>query len=195
MVNADDQIHLWVDGSLVEFDAPKFHRKGRQPVPTYTAADAGDAEPAAIGGRNLAMTVSRLKIVRDVYYSSVSGDVESSLYNSNESGLNVKIIEKIMRNPDEWTGENADRYFSKKKNQTTPMFTLEFGEGSDRDKDQFFPMGDNSTQSLDARVWTGPNRYVERDLLIGRAIYVYWPHTLNEPIPFFPNFGKMKFIR
>ena len=196
MVNADDQIHLWVDGSLVEFDAAKFLRKGRQPVPKYTAANPGDAEPAAIGGRNIAMTVSRLKVVRDVYYSSVSGDdPQSSPFNSNESNEEVKVIELIMKNPDQWTSANANRYFSKRKNQTKPMFTLEFGEDSNRDKDQFFPMGDNSTQSLDARVWPGPDRYVERDLLIGRAIYVYWPHTLNEPIPFFPNFGKMKFIR
>jgi signal peptidase I len=72
------------------------------------------------------------------------------------------------------------------------MFFLE--QYDDRGKDQFLPMGDNSAQSLDGRVWDGP-KFVERDLLIGRALVVFWPHSLNEPIPFFPNFKRMKFIR
>lgn len=72
------------------------------------------------------------------------------------------------------------------------MFFLE--QYDDRAKDQFLPMGDNSAQSLDGRVWNGP-KFVERDMLIGRALIVFWPHSLNEPIPFFPNFKRMKFIR
>ena len=72
---------------------------------------------------------------------------------------------------------------------------LAFGADGNRAKDEFFPMGDNSTASLDARVWPGPDRFVPRDLLIGRAIFIYWPHSQNKPIPFFPNFTKMKFIR
>ena len=79
-----------------------------------------------------------------------------------------------------------------KKQQKDPMFELRVGKT--RAKDQFLPMGDNSPQSMDGRVWDGP-KYVERDLLIGRALFVYWPHTLNEPIRYFPNFGRMGFIR
>ena len=67
-------------------------------------------------------------------------------------------------------------------------------DSKDPAKDQFLPMGDNSSNSLDGRVWDGP-RYFERDLLIGRAIIVFWPHTLNEPIPYLPNFGRMTFIK
>jgi len=192
MVNADDQIHVWVNGSLVEFDASTYRRTG-MPIPTYTKADPGDAEPVGVGAKNLAMTVSRLKVVRDVYYSSVKRENDGSSANDNESRIDPRIVHSILRSPDQWDGKNALDYFNTKRNQTEPMFRLEYGET--RDKDQFFPMGDNSTQSLDARVWPSEDRFVERDLLIGRAIYVYWPHTLNEPIPFFPNFGKMKFIR
>ena len=76
------------------------------------------------------------------------------------------------------------------------MFELKKGVdlGLTRNQDQFLPMGDNSPQSLDGRVWDG-EKYVERDVLIGRALFIYWPHTLNEPIPFFPNFAGMGFIR
>ena len=193
MVNADDQIHLWVNGSLVEFDASTYRRAG-MPMPKYSPEDPGDAEPVAIGARNLSMSVSRLKVVRDIYYSSVNGDRPTGTID-NEAGKSYDLIRRIVTDPTKWDSEEALEVFSSRRNQTKPMFTLRTGEGGNRDKDQFLPMGDNSTRSLDARVWPGPNRYFERDMLIGRAIYVYWPHTLNEPVPFFPNFGKMKFIR
>ena len=192
MVNADDQIHLWVNGSLIEFDASTYRRQG-YPIPVYSKADPGDAEPIGVGANNLSMTVSRLKVVRDIYYSSVKLEDDGPFVNDNESKLGAASIHEIMKDPTKWTNAFATEYFNAKRGQTVPMFRLKYGDT--RDKDQFFPMGDNSTQSSDARVWDSPDRYVERDLLIGRAIYVYWPHTLNEPVPLFPNFGKMKFIR
>jgi signal peptidase I len=59
---------------------------------------------------------------------------------------------------------------------------------------QFLPMGDNSPASLDGRVWEGPH-FVGEENMIGRAMFIYWPHSLNKPIKYFPNFGKMGFIR
>ena len=194
MVNADDQIHLWVNGSLVSFDAPTFRRSG-MPVPLYSPANPGDAEPVGVGAKKLTMSISRLKVVRDIYYSSVSLKRDGESSNSNESGKPENIVQRIMTDPTEWDSRNGVDFFNAKRNQTEPMFELELGANGDRNKDQFFPMGDNSTQSLDARVWPGNDHYVERDMLIGRAIFIYWPHTLNKPIPFFPNFAKMKFIR
>jgi signal peptidase I len=55
---------------------------------------------------------------------------------------------------------------------------------------QYMPMGDNSPASSDARVWSGAP-YVEEALLLGRALFIYWPHSLNKPIPYFPNFQRM----
>ncbi len=60
------------------------------------------------------------------------------------------------------------------------------------DKDQFFVCGDNSPQSLDARLWDTPNPWVaeidpkmgvvNRDLVIGKAFFVYFPAAqLREP--------------
>ena len=66
---------------------------------------------------------------------------------------------------------------------------------------EFFMMGDNSPASADSRYWGK----VDRRLLIGKALFIYWPHpwwpswSANIPridirIPFWPNFGRMRFV-
>ena len=66
--------------------------------------------------------------------------------------------------------------------------------------DQFFMLGDNSPLSPDARLWSA-EPYVDRKLLVGKALYIFWPHSFDKlpgtpvPFPFFPNFARMKFIR
>jgi signal peptidase I len=74
-------------------------------------------------------------------------------------------------------------------------------------EDQFFMLGDNSPSSLDSRLWIDRDwardeYYVRRDLLVGKAVYVYWPHGWEElgntgiPIylQLFPNFKRMRLI-
>lgn len=83
--------------------------------------------------------------------------------------------------------------------------------------DRFFCLGDNSPQSKDSRLWDGVDDwvrynvatdqekqyprdlvgYVPRDLMIGRAFFVYFPapHRLSpDSMGFIPNFGRMRFI-
>jgi signal peptidase I len=60
-------------------------------------------------------------------------------------------------------------------------------------EDWFFPMGDNSAASYDARSWR--DHHTPQRLMIGRAVVVFWPHFWNAPIPFFPNFQRMGLIR
>ncbi|MGI9519150.1 MAG: signal peptidase I, partial [Pirellulaceae bacterium] len=67
--NADDKLFLWVDGRSVDIPGAEFTRTG-EVTPQWSASDPGDAEPAAIGGRNISMNVSRLKLLRDIYYTS-----------------------------------------------------------------------------------------------------------------------------
>ena len=65
--------------------------------------------------------------------------------------------------------------------------------------DQFFVLGDNSAWSKDGRLWGPDNYWVPRELLIGKALFIYWPHSWNKipyvkiPFPMFPNFGRMGF--
>ncbi len=76
--------------------------------------------------------------------------------------------------------------------------------------DQFFVLGDNSAQSQDGRLWADPNNpdyhgiereyWVDRELLIGKALFIYWPHGWNVPyvhLPFnpIPNFRRMHLVR
>lgn len=189
-VNADDQIHLWINNRYIEFDAATYVRTGI-PIPTYSSVDAGDAEPLGIGVVGADLTVQRMKVVRDIYYTSVKGAVGNDAM-QNEMQWNQGEVLELQRDPTRWSSQLAQDLFTAKKGATQPMFELVDAE--DSAKDQFLPMGDNSPRSSDGRVWNGPN-FVERDLLIGRALFVYWPHTLNEPTPYFPNFGEMGFIR
>src|SRR4029078_2530517 len=73
-------------------------------------------------------------------------------------------------------------------------------------KDQLFLMGDNSAESSDARLWVNSDRgkpggpYLDRRLLIGKALCVYWPHSWNQipgtpiPFPLFPNVIDMRLV-
>jgi signal peptidase I len=74
---------------------------------------------------------------------------------------------------------------------------------------QLFVMGDNSAESSDARLWLNTGRsdskpggaYLDRRLLIGKALCVYWPHSWNQipgtpiPFPLFPNVADMRLVR
>ena len=57
-------------------------------------------------------------------------------------------------------------------------------------EEQFFPMGDNSAASADARSWR--NHYVPRELLIGKALVLLWPHS---PVTMTPNYHRIGLIR
>jgi len=87
----------------------------------------------------------------------------------------------------------------------TPIRLLDSNENDDLD--QFLMLGDNSPRSSDSRYWTKQS-YVERRQLIGKAIYIFWPHAwnfdwsftvplgpLSFDFPFYPNFKRMTLIR
>ncbi len=78
--------------------------------------------------------------------------------------------------------------------------------------DEFFCCGDNSPASLDGRLWSDVDEWVDyefrptpttpiragvvpRELMLGRAFFVYWPSLRYSarPIPV-PDFGRMRFI-
>jgi signal peptidase I len=190
-LNADDRLYLWINDRTIDFDAAEYRRAGIV-TPQYSAADPGDAEPIGIASQGVDVEVDRLKVVRDLYYTSVRSDAVNPRRAGNETSYSPFQIQEIFQKPEVWSSPLAKQMFQEKKGMTEPMFRLL--RGATADKDQFLPMGDNSPQSSDARVWDGPN-YVERDMLIGRAVFVYWPHMLNKPLPWFPNFRDMRFIR
>jgi signal peptidase I len=179
--NVDCQLLLWVDGSVVEFDKPTIYDPVERDVPTLE-----DLTPARIGAKGTSVQAEHLRIWRDVYYIACKYTLDRqqitiSDYETPEIGF--------LSNPAKWP-----RVFA-------GMRTVEFPLESD----QFLMLGDNSPRSADSRLWKAPDgrpeHYVKRDLLVGKAVFVYWPHSWNRipgtsiPFPFFPNFARMKFVR
>ncbi len=190
--NVDDQLFLWIDNRFVA--SCEYTRSGDPVVPFWSADDPGDAEPVGIGGRNIDLQVTRLQVLRDIYYTSKNLDVQTSASESNPSieylGMSdprfIPPILSILRNPESWNSEAAEQLFASRTRDESFVFDLT--------ETQLLPMGDNSPQSNDARTWDGA-RYVDQSYLLGEALFIYWPHAKTSPLPFWPNFGQMKFIR
>jgi signal peptidase I len=210
--NCDDQLLLWVDGDVVAFDRPttfdsRQFRQDDENYPQYLDSHPLDAAPAAIAIRGGSGTIRNLRVDRDKYYIATRNsnfgiyDYDmNKLWRLTGQQFTFKAIQDVFAMPDRW----AESVIWQIRRQVS--FELQ--------EDQFFPMGDNSPESLDARCWAGSknriplprgvNRdawqwsdksYVPRDLLVGKALVVFWPHSWNSPLPFTPNFSRMKLIR
>lgn len=198
MANVDDQILLWVNDRLVKFNQPANFdswslRDQSKRRPFWSLSHPLDAAPVALGGQNVALSVSRAQIFRDLYYtagyrnfdSTDFGNAWDQIRDLAPSGQSVngmsdaQIVRSIYANPESW----AETKLFSLRNQNT--YQLEAG--------QYLPLGDNSAQSSDGRMWQ--KNYVEEKYLLGKALLVFWPHYWNRPIPFLPNFGRMGLIR
>jgi signal peptidase I len=196
--NFDDQMLLWVDGGLVSFDgattydADKVFGNRDRIRPETSDKDLGDFAPAGIGARGAKLSVSRLQVWRDIYYiaedykrmKSVGGPVTDF-----NPPFDNQLFDLPLK-PSLW-----NRFSQRNKAD----FVL--------NEDQLFVMGDNSAESSDARLWESSPRgkpggpYLDRRLLIGKALCVYWPHSWNRipgtpiPFPLFPNIADMRLVR
>jgi signal peptidase I len=179
--NCDDQLRLWVDGSLVPFDTTTCYAPLNNWQPTRA-----DLAPVGIGTRGAALRVESLKVLRDIYYIADMQPPYSATRRISRFGRPLSASE-VLSDPDVWK-----QAFGRKK---TARFVLR--------NDQYLMLGDNSARSKDSRLWEqdGFEYYVSRDLLIGKALYIYWPHSWNRvpgtniPFPFFPNFARMGLVR
>lgn len=202
--NCDEKLFLWVNEKVIRFDGPTSYLNHVEayPTPKYSAEDPGDAQPAGIGGEGVSLSIDRLKILRDVFYiNSRTGQgyyefeyqnhatnvfANSYMYSVVESNQRSIPIRRIFENPLRWDSEEADSLF-RSQIHDHPNYYYELGP------DQFMPLGDNSPSSQDARAWDH-GHYFDRRFLIGKALFIYWPHAWRQPF-FFPNFRRMGFIR
>lgn len=211
--NCDDELLLWVDGDPVSFEVPTTFdslamRTDAENQPMYLDTHPLDASPVGIAVRGGSATVRHLRIDRDKYYIATQ-DCNSAMsdYDMNQllsalgrRGISHADIQQLLMTPSAW----ADH----------PLWASRRRVSFELKEDQFFPMGDNSPESLDARCWAGSKRHfqlprgvnedawiwsdeswVPRELLVGKALVVFWPHSWNSPIPFTPNVKRMKLIR
>ncbi|MEX2115191.1 MAG: S26 family signal peptidase, partial [Pirellulales bacterium] len=190
--NVDNQLLLWIDGSPIEFDVATTYPPLGNDLPRSEDAEPGDLLPARIGAAGAGLRVSQLRLWRDIYYIAAAGRLGVSDYGSGSAILarmNYDQLAQFWQSPADWQPAEGPNPFDQREEAVFPL--------SD---DQFFMLGDNSPLSLDARLWMA-ERYVDRNLLVGKALYIFWPHSFNKlpgtsiPFPFFPNFARMRFIR
>lgn len=173
----DDEVSVWVGGERVvthRFDLPWSQVKQRpaqSPLPEVQIR-IDSPEP---------VTLRRVELDRDVYYSDGNGGREIDTVNRRLDGAVSAISPVVLRTQ-------------------TESYDAEF-----------FVLGDNTPASDDARKWSDVNDWVQeryfggtprphvvpRSLLVGRAFYVYYPAP-HPPSPrdkgIIPNFGDMRFI-
>ncbi|MGL4593414.1 MAG: S26 family signal peptidase [Thermoguttaceae bacterium] len=189
--NIDEQMRLVIDGKEIDFPKGACYDnlcENGGPMPRDRSPNRLDLNPAGIGANGASVKIEHLKIERDMYYiacDQFSSDTQCDLLRSpfrNDYFLTEESIFRVLSTPEMWDG------FGK-----TRSVTLELGD------DEFLMLGDNSAKSKDSRLWTvdGIPATVPRNLLIGEAVFVYWPHGFRIPgtqLPFVPNPGKMRLI-
>jgi signal peptidase I len=195
--NFDDQLLLWVDRKIVAFEGGTAYEVNRvfgdrQSIRPHTSAkDLGDFAPAGIGARGAKVAVSRQLVWRDIYY--IADDWERNHGGEPVTDFPHPFERRLLDLPKD------------------PSLWYRFGERQQANfalnQDQLFVMGDNSAESSDARLWVNSDRgkpggpYLDRRLLIGKALCVYWPHSWNQipgtpiPFPLFPNIADMRLVR
>ena len=220
--NIDEQLTMWVDGQIVNWSPSNRLSlsailKNTERGPKATASDPLDGAPLGIGVSRGSMTVTRAKVFRDIYhiaYGPSSGRGLISDYRvSNYMGFAQIVRDSVTDNMRESYAKNMHGISANELRKKMPAEVIDrYALASDPDawgksdlinkrstyefqmmEDWFFPMGDNSAASYDARSWG--DHHTPQRLMIGRAVVVFWPHYWNAPIPFFPNFQRMGLIR
>ena len=199
--NFDNQLLLWIDGSQISCDGPTTYqgdkvRTGAESYPRFeNNGNPLDAAPVALAVRGGKASVNHVVLHRDKYYIS-SKEAGPEIIDYPFDGLHQFL--RVYENPSLWSETN---FWSLRRRTEFPLAD-----------DQFFTMGDNSPKSADARCWGkgrfGPRlperyhddaysysdaTYVPRELMIGKALFVFWPHPWSGTIPM-PNFGRFRLI-
>jgi signal peptidase I len=198
--NVDGRLTLWVNGRL-PFDTGMTYDSRVDPQgPT-----AADLEPARMAGRLAAVTVDRLVLKRDLYYTLEPAESDYSHLESLarvESSALFELLSDPTRFP------SLVRY---------PPRDYPIGPG------HYLMLGDNSPWSRDGRAWSTSDQLnpdhpgqgwdssgrqsweVPESLLIGKAFCVYWPHpkpvwpevrvSADTRLPILPYMKQMRWIR
>jgi signal peptidase I len=177
--NVDDELSLFVDGRRMATSEPL--------VWTRSIDEAGAAQPVVRGGRPGGTEPDDLA---PVGVTAEAADIAVA---------DLRVLRDIYYVA---SGTQA-ALLGREPEEPFVAYPLE--------ADQFFMLGDNSSASKDSRAWGTPENpihHVDRRLLVGRALVVFWPHAVPTPwnvkvaercgwelrLPCLPNFGRMRFV-
>jgi signal peptidase I len=193
--NVDDRMTLQVDGYAVGGEGFAYDLKEAVPIPT-----GADLSPAAVATRGASVVASDLVLKRDIYYTLEPGKIDYSMLRGYEVLDQLDLFD-FLSDPAKFSvlGDQVDHH----------------GDDYQMGADRFLMLGDNSPQSSDSRGWhTRDSQWsdmdrkrweVPRELLTGKAFFVFWPHlvpfgfdlrwNVDVPLMVRPYLERMKWIR
>ncbi|MCX5639236.1 MAG: S26 family signal peptidase [Planctomycetota bacterium] len=163
----DDRVTASMFGRTVE-QYVRRHADAHAPTPPRLAWTFETAAPFTLRG---------VKIDRDLYYRPVLHDA------NNQFTINGDYL-------------------------SGPGFATNYEEPARLSDHEYVMLGDNSSASRDGRLWGRPHALtlktfgdaqpgvVPREMIVGKAWAVYFPAPIAAPpLPFAPDFGRIRFIR
>jgi signal peptidase I len=154
--DVDEKLTVWVDNELPFGDDGVVYEPPTNRGPTVV----NDLEPASVGARGAAVSVRKLRLFRDTYYTAGSNPSSADARVENWTATEEEI--RTRTNPSSWAPLEDGQM---------PVKALYVQPG------HYLCMGDNSSHSSDGRSWG----LVPQRLLLGRALATYYP---------FPPFGQ-----
>lgn len=171
-----------------------------------------EESPVGIAARGVAVQASHLRVLRDVYYiasnnfTRITYVIEPRMDSTMSDYYDdvFRPYRQQLRPGEELAPDDSLRLFMSNVESDPKRWQKLRGVTFPLGADQFFVLGDNSPHSLDGRLWNAQEYFVKRELLIGKALFVYWPHghdyipgtSVKFPgWPYWPNVGSMRLIR
>jgi signal peptidase I len=212
--NIDDRLTVAVNGILPFGDGVDYAGIGLDRTTRPTTADL---EPVAVMAAGASVRISDLVVYRDIYYTQARmiGDAEYALSASELS--DPEAWQRIAENrPLGFPKLDADQFMMMGDNSPKSRDSRLWTDGAaayvnDLPELRELPYSDQRA-AVERRpggdVLLAPKHVVHRQLLIGKAFYVYWPH--GEPfdwsvnllgsrgdlrVPFVPQWSRMKLVR
>lgn len=176
--NFDSRLTVWVNSALpfgdgIEIALPSEVERGPR---------LADMMPASLGTQDAQATVRKLSVWRDIYYSRDPQNPDAQV--SQEAlAITTQQFQELAKQGELHSIERSAwlQYYPEqiKLNNNSgsmgsPRYypTQDATHPSDRfNADEYFMLGDNSLASQDSRWWG----QVPQRMLLGQAIWVYWP--------------------
>ncbi len=185
----DQRLELWVDGTLAA--SGNYNWTPAQRIAFATGQSLGQIA-AANPNASMQLVDARLYVRPRVRwaFAGAGGAAGPGAFTLHRVGLDRDLHYRPAR-------RNAS---GRPAWATHPTTTMRLNG------DQFFVCGDNSPASEDSRLWERPDEWVAaqidptvgvvpRDLMLGKAFFVYFPALAgSSPIPM-PDFGRLRWIR